>query len=110
MTTALRFTGLETKLKSEKGMNILKIPTKSAQSHFFNFRAIAIGYLFGRGVAYLISLNMANMNNRKINTKGDLRVILQLDMHSLSFLRNSLRCTQIVMALFSLQNAAFHTV
>ena len=28
-------------------------------------------YLFSRDVAYPISLNMADMNNRKINRKGD---------------------------------------
>ena len=51
------------------------------RSHCFNFRAI--GYLFGRDVAYLISLNL---NNRKINRGGggDLRVILQRSMRSFS--------------------------
>ena len=76
------------------------------RSHFFNSRAIV--YLFGRDVAYLIPLNMAYLNNRRINKKGYLRVILQLGMHSLSFLRYSLRCTQSPWP--SLQTAAFHTV
>ena len=37
----------------------------------------------------MISLNMANLSNRKINRKGYLRVILQLGTRSLSFLRKS---------------------
>ena len=48
-------------------------------------------YLFGRDVAYLISLNTVNLNNRKVSRKGYLRVILQLGMRSLCFLRNALR-------------------
>ena len=51
---------------------------------------------------------MANLNNGKIHRKEHLRVILQLGMHSLSFLRNSLRCTQIAMTIFWLQTSAFH--
>ena len=67
-------------------------------------------YLFVRDVAYLISINMANLNNRKINRKGYLRVILQLGVRSLSFIRNTLRCAQIVMAVLRLHTAAFHSV
>ena len=55
-----------------------------SRSHFFRFKAIL--YLFGRDVAYLRSLNMANLNNEKINRKGYLRVIFQLGRRSLSFL------------------------
>ena len=52
---------------------------------------------------------MANLNNGKIHRKEYLRVILQLGMHSLSFLRNILRCIQIAMTVFWLQTSAFHT-
>ena len=54
-------------------------------------------YLSGRNALYLISLNMANLNVREMHKKWKLRVILQLSMLSLSFLRNGLRCTQIAM-------------
>ena len=55
---------------------------------------------FGRGVAQLIPLNMANLNNGQIHRKEYLRAILQLGMRSLSFLRNSIRCTKIAMTVF----------
>ena len=50
-----------------KGMATYETSYKN-RSHFFNFRAI--GYLFGGDVAYLISLNMANLNVRKMHRKG----------------------------------------
>ena len=52
-----------------KGM---KLPTKIALI-FFNFRAIV--YLLDRDVTYLISLNIANLNNRKINGKRYLTLL-----------------------------------
>ena len=51
---------------------------------------------------------MANLNNGKIHRKEYLKVILQLGMRSLSFLRNSPRCTQIAMTVFWLQIFGFH--
>ena len=42
-------------------------------------------YLFGRDVVGLMSLNKANLDNRKIDNKGYFRAILQLGMRSLSF-------------------------
>ena len=66
--------------------------------HYFNFRAIV--YLFGRCAAELKPLSMANLNNGKIHRKEYLRVIVQLGMRSLSFLRNDLKCTQIAMTVF----------
>ena len=50
-----------------KGMATYENSYKN-RSQFFNFRVTV--YLFDRDVAYLISLNMANLNNRKINRKG----------------------------------------
>ena len=45
-------------------------------------------YLFGKSVALVILLNMANLTIRKVHRKGYLRAILQLGMRILSFLRN----------------------
>ena len=45
--------------KEQRGWLLKKIPTKKKRSHLFNFRAKV--YLYGRGVALMISLNKANL-------------------------------------------------
>ena len=51
---------------------------------------------------------MANLDNGKIYRKEYLKVIFQLGLRSLSFLRNNLRCTQIEMTVFWPHTSAFH--
>ena len=50
---------------------------------FLQFQSYSVS--FSRDVVYLISLNRANLNNRKIKRKGYLKVILQLGMRSFGF-------------------------